>query len=61
MKLPIDEEARPAKRQRREEESLRAFLNEGFSDDSNEDETRDEYDDWIKNNPYREKKVFNPI
>ena len=61
MKPPIDKEARPAKRQRREEEGLRAFLNKGFSDDSNKDKICDKYKDWIKNNLYREKKVLNPI
>ena len=61
IKLPINEEAQPAKRQQYKEDDLRAFLNKGFSDDFNEDKTRDKYKDWIKNNLYREKKVLNLI
>ena len=61
MKLPIDKEAQPAKRQRRKEEGLRAFLNKGFSNNFNKDKTCDKYEDWVKNNLYREKKVLNPI
>ena len=51
----------PSKRRQRKAEGLRAFLDKGLSDDSEDDKEEDEYKAWIKKYPKRDRKVNNPI
>ena len=51
----------PSKCRWREAEGLRAFLDEGLSDDSEDNKEEDEYEAWMRKYLKRDRKVNNPI